>query len=291
MQLTAIAWLALGSQGGAFTVGLVLAARMLPNLLFGLPAGTLADQGSRRRLLLIVRLLSLFPPLGLAWLATLPADSVVPLVVLAFATGSATVFDTPTRQAMVMDTTPREVAANAMALNATMSRLATALGALAAGVMIPTTGVPSCFVAATAVFGIAAVLGLPVRPTHQQSTTSSRTRPSFGRALAEAGRLMFQLAEVKTLTIAAVACEIFGFSYQTAVPVFARDVLGAGAEGLGTLTAAPHLVAPRRSWCCRSSLVISHVNRCSGWCLSCTAHQCFCSRPAAASHSRRPRCW
>jgi hypothetical protein len=36
MQLTATAWLALDARGGAVTVGLALAARMLPNLLFGL---------------------------------------------------------------------------------------------------------------------------------------------------------------------------------------------------------------------------------------------------------------
>src|SRR5437870_5734042 len=58
MQLTATAWLAL-DDGGAFTVGLVLAARMLPNLLFGLMAGTLADRGDRNRLLVAVRLVAL----------------------------------------------------------------------------------------------------------------------------------------------------------------------------------------------------------------------------------------
>jgi MFS family permease len=240
-QLTAIAWLALGSPGGAFTVGLALAARMLPNLLFGLPAGTLADHANRQRLLAVTRLVSLGPPLGLAWLASAPTDTntVLKLVLLSFATGATSVFDTPTRQAMVMDTTPRDVAPNAMALNATMSRLATALGALVAGILIPTLGVPSCFLLATALFLVAIALGLPIGPTqrHTQFSTT-RPRPSFGQALSEAARMIFRLPEVRTLTIAAVACEIFGFSYQTAVPVFARDVLGAGAEGLGTLNAA-----------------------------------------------------
>src|SRR5713226_9435994 len=36
IQATATAWLALEAGGGGFGVGLVLAARMLPNLLFGL---------------------------------------------------------------------------------------------------------------------------------------------------------------------------------------------------------------------------------------------------------------
>lgn len=240
MQLTAIAWLALGSRGGAFTVGLVLAARMLPNLLFGLPAGTLADQANRQRLLSTVRLASLLPALGLAWLASTSTDAefVLPLVLLSFATGSATVFDTPARQAMVMDTTPRDVAANAMALNATISRLCTALGALLAGIFIPTLGVPSCFLGATTVYLVAVALGMGIGPTLRHIEQPRHARTSFGKALSDAARLIFQVPEVRTLTAAAVACEIFAFSYQTAVPVFARDVLGAGAEGLGTLNAA-----------------------------------------------------
>ncbi|MCA1646926.1 MAG: MFS transporter, partial [Chloroflexi bacterium] len=50
---TATAWLAVG-DGGGFSVGLVLAARMLPNLLFGLAAGALADRLDRTRQLLVV---------------------------------------------------------------------------------------------------------------------------------------------------------------------------------------------------------------------------------------------
>jgi MFS family permease len=34
-----------------------------------------------------------------------------------------------------------------------------------------------------------------------------------------------------------ILCEVLGFSYQTLLPVFARDLLKAGASGLGTMTA------------------------------------------------------
>ena len=57
MERTATAWLALSSLelgGGAFAVGLVLAARMLPLLVLGLAAGTIADQTNRSRQLFIV---------------------------------------------------------------------------------------------------------------------------------------------------------------------------------------------------------------------------------------------
>src|SRR5262245_50925128 len=90
VQQTATAWLALDAAGGAFTVGLVLAARMLPNLLFGLAAGTIADRGDRGRLLVIVRLLALPVMLGLAGLARVSPVEVWELVGLSFATGCLT---------------------------------------------------------------------------------------------------------------------------------------------------------------------------------------------------------
>ncbi|MBV9602731.1 MAG: MFS transporter [Chloroflexi bacterium] len=242
VQLTATAWLALDA-GGAFSVGLVLAARMLPNLLFGLAAGTLADRGNRARLLALVRLLALPPALGLAWLSAAQPESVNVwlLVVLAFGTGCATVFDMPARQALVLDTVARDAAPNAMALNATASRLATAVGALLAGALIPGAGLPAAFVLAAATFALAALVGLLIRPATRGSTVALTARPTFTRAMRDALRLIADIAEVRILVAAAIACEIFGFSYQTAVPVFARDVLGAGAEGLGTLNAATSL--------------------------------------------------
>src|SRR5690242_351247 len=208
MQLTAIAWLAL-ADGSAFTVGIVLAARMLPNLIFGLASGTLADQGDRQRLLVVVRVVAVVPPLGLAWLATADTPAVWALVVLSFATGATTVFDTPTRQALVLDSTPRELAPNAMALNATSSRLCTALGALVAGALIPTAGTLACFIATCGVFVIAAVLSGLVRPTHRTLRNDAGARPTFGQALAEAVALVFRVSEVRALVAAAVACEVF----------------------------------------------------------------------------------
>jgi MFS family permease len=235
MLTTTTAWLAV-DDGGGFSVGLVLAARMLPNLLFGLAAGTLADRFERTRQLLAVSLAAL--PLTLA-LNRLAASGSVPLwqlVVLSFATGCLSVFDTPARQALVMDVVPRDVAANAMALNALATRLCVALGALVAGLLIPLAGVAACYLVVGGAYVASAWLIVAVR-----SHTSARPAhfgTSFGRAIRDGARLIVDVPAVRTLIIAGVACEVFGFSFQTALPVMARDVIGAGAEGLGMLSAA-----------------------------------------------------
>lgn len=236
MQTTATAWLALDSAGGAFAVGLVLAARMLPNLLFGLAAGTLADRANRRHILAGVGLAALPVMLALNRLASQPAIAVWQLVTLSFLLGCVPVFDVPSRQALVMDTVPRELAPNAMALNATAGRLCTALGALIAGAVISLLDVASVYLCVALVYLTGAVLVMFVRPAATHAHVGVRS--SFSQALAEAVHMLVDIPAVRTLIAAGVACEIFGFSFTTAVPSFARDVLGAGAEGLGTLNAA-----------------------------------------------------
>ena len=68
--------------------------------------------------------------------------------------------DEAARQALVMNTVPRDVAPNAMALNAMAGRLCTALGALAAGVLIPAASVASCYLVVALAYLMAAGLVL-----------------------------------------------------------------------------------------------------------------------------------
>ncbi|TME26801.1 MAG: MFS transporter, partial [Chloroflexi bacterium] len=174
---------ALDSAGGPFAVGLVLAARMLPSLLFGLAAGTLADRVQRNRLLVGVSLTAVPLMLALSGLAGSGRIELWLLAALSFATGCVPVFDVPARQALVMDTVPRAVAANAMALNALAGRLCTALGALAAGALIPTLGVGSCYLVIAFTYATAAALVGFVRPAASGVGRGGHPHKPFSRAL------------------------------------------------------------------------------------------------------------
>jgi hypothetical protein len=68
------------------------------------------------------------------WLAGTTSICVWQVVVFAFAAGCVQVFDTPARQALVLDTVPREAALRRLALTA---QCASALGAFGAGILIP----------------------------------------------------------------------------------------------------------------------------------------------------------
>src|SRR5215211_1645248 len=127
MERTATAWLALETGGGPFAIGLIFAARMLPSLLFGLAAGTVADRADRPRQLLAVAGSALLLVAGFGWLVGLGDTHVWQVVVFAFAAGCVHVFDTPARQALVLDTVPKEAALRGLALIALAARCSSAV--------------------------------------------------------------------------------------------------------------------------------------------------------------------
>ncbi len=246
VERTATAWLALSStdpSNGAVAVGLVLAARTLPSLLFGLAAGTIADRVDRTRVITLVGATWLLIGLALAWLVSTTAVQVWQVMLISFGAGCVQVFDTPARQALTVDVVPRAVAPNAVSLNAVALRSSVALGSFVAGALIASTGVASCYAAIALSFGLATVLISRVRVL--RGSASSTTHPgsglSFASSLKEAARLIVDNPRVRTLTIASIACEVFGFSFMSAVPMVARDVLHAGPTGFGVLNAAAGL--------------------------------------------------
>jgi MFS family permease len=235
IERTATAWLAL-EAGGPAAVGVVLAVRMLPSLVFGLAAGTITDRVDRRVQLIAVGLAGV-PLLGaLGVLAATGNVQVWHVAAFSFCAGSVNVFDIPARQVLVTDAVAREIAPNAIAANALAARLAIAVGALAAGTLIPAAGVPSCYLLAALSSAIGALL---VSRVETRSARHSRVvHPPFLAAFRDAARLIVDVPSVRALIAAGVACEVFGFSHPTAFPVLARDVLQSGAEGLGALNAA-----------------------------------------------------
>lgn len=239
LERTATAWLALEISGEAFAIGLTFAARMLPSLLFGLTAGTIADRVDRRRQLIVVAGIAVGVVTIFSWLVGSGGLRIWQVVALSFVAGCLQVFDTPSRQALVVDTVPREDAPRALALNAVATRFAVAFGALGAGMLIANIGIVWCYLAVAGMYGLTAIL---VAMVHVPQAHHARVAPPpFRQAFGDAARLVVDVPVVRTLIIAGVACEIFAFSYMSALPLFAQDVLVAGAEGLGTLNAAAQI--------------------------------------------------
>lgn len=236
MERTATAWLTLEAGGGAFAVGVTFAARMVPSLLFGLMAGTIADRADRPRQLLAVAGAAALLMAAFSRLIGTGGIQVWQVVALSFAAGCIQVFDTPARQALVLDTIPEQTALRGLALIALAARFSSAIGALVAGLLIPWAGLPRCYLVIAAAYGLTAALVVTLRVV--QEHRSLVAAPPFAQAFRDAARLVIDVPALRTLIAAGIACEVFAFSQMSALPNFVQDVLASGAEGLGTLNAA-----------------------------------------------------
>jgi MFS family permease len=218
-----------------FYVGLVSALGSLGVLLFTLYAGVVADHTDKRRTVIVTQSMAMVQALVLAALVWSGAVSVVHVMVLATILGIVNAFDIPTRQAFVVEMVGRDDLMNAIALNSSLFSATRVVGPALAGIVIGQAGIAWCFLlnglsyAAT----ITGLLRMDVPPPRRPAGAVSAWQ-----RFREIVRYIRRDARVSALVVLTALIAIFGMPFTTLMPVFARDVLHAGAEGYGALMAA-----------------------------------------------------
>src|SRR3712207_3097666 len=112
-------WLALELSDSPLTVGVVAAASSLPILLLSVAAGVVVDRADKLRLVTIAQSLLLLEATALWWFTWSGQITVALLVTLAAIAGVVGSFETPARQAMIVELVGCEHLRSAIALNST----------------------------------------------------------------------------------------------------------------------------------------------------------------------------
>ncbi|MCG8347530.1 MAG: MFS transporter [Chloroflexales bacterium] len=239
MQTVAQGWLVLRLTDSPLLLGLVAAFASLPILLFSLPAGALADRVPKRTLLLTTQVIAMLLALVLALLTLTGLVQVWHVLLLAALLGLVNAFDAPARQAFTVEMVGRADLLNAIALNSSIFNGARTIGPAVAGMVVAAIGEGPAFLLNGLSF-LAVIAGLLMMrlPPFQAPSGARRTNQ-----LREGLRYIAGEPAVRSLLLLAGSLSLFGFVYIPLLPVFARDVLGAGASGLGWLSAASGLGA------------------------------------------------
>jgi MFS family permease len=145
MQTVGAQWLLVNQAHAAILVALVQVADTLPDALFGLVGGVLADIFDRRRLLLVVQVGMGVVAVALAVLTFLGQITPALLLIFTFLLGSASVFTNPAYQSLVPDLVPRSELRAAAALGSVGINLARVIGPALAGLVIARLGVAAVF--------------------------------------------------------------------------------------------------------------------------------------------------
>lgn len=234
MQATSQGWLVLELTNSPGLLGLLGAIAGLPTLFLAVIAGVLADRLDRRRLLAWSYAAAAVLSALLAVLTTTETVAYWHVAAIAFAGGVLFTVQMPASQAMVSTIVDRAALGSAIALNSAQFNLMRIIGPSLAGFAIAAGGLALGFWANAVALGVVAVIfaGLTV-PSNRQA---GRLQAALWGDLQDGVRHAAGDPILAALVLLAAAPALLVLSYLTFLPVYARDILEIGAQGLGLLT-------------------------------------------------------
>jgi MFS family permease len=217
----------------AFQLGLIGLVQFVPLFVLTPVSGWTADRLDRRHVGRAVIALEMLCALILFWATWNGSISLPILFGVAALLGVARAFAGPAFSALAPNLVPRELLPRAIALSSTAWQAGAIIGPAVGGLLYDVTPhLPYAFSAALFAFSIICLFTIgPVRRTALQP---GRPWRQMADGLAYVGR--------NRLVLGAVTLDLFAVllgGVTAMLPVFARDILHVGVEGLGPLRAAP----------------------------------------------------
>jgi predicted MFS family arabinose efflux permease len=220
--------------GTSAWVGVALALYFLPQLIFGMAAGAIADWIDRRRLLRIIEAVVAINLTVFGVLAALELIALWQVLAMTFISGSARAVYLPVRQSYAYDIVGAEHVVAGLGLLTIGMRAGQLIGALIAGSAMQRLGTDYALFMLATFHGITFFVVSRLRSI----PTEAHGNPvSILENLREYVREMRHNRTLLMLIVVTAAVEVLGFSFATILPELATDRLGVGAEGLGIMHA------------------------------------------------------
>ena len=238
MLTFAISWEIWLRTQSAFALGMVGLVQIVPVILLSLPAGHVADQYNRKRIVIISELSIGLCVLGLGWLSYTEGPIYL-IYILLLGIGIARSFNDPASSTLVPETVPPHLFASAATWNTSVWHFASITGPALAGVVI------GFFNAVTFIYifaAFAAILFVILLSMIQGRKLALAEKSATWSAVKEGFRFM---RDTKVI-LAAITLDMFAVLFGGAVallPIYATDILKVGAQGMGIMRAVPSIGA------------------------------------------------
>lgn len=246
MQQVSLPWLVLALGGSPLQLGIVAALEFLPATLLAPFGGVFADRIDKRRALIVAGVASAIQALVLFILTLTGVVEIWMVMALGLWRGLVNAAEMPTRQALAADLVPRNLLANAIALNSMAFNSARVIGPALAGLVIAvgSAAVGSDTAGIAANFGInfvtfAGVLSglLLMNPREIRRMERPERQPPVLDSLREGFWYAVRTPLVLWCLVLLGGIAAFGFNFQILLPLFVTEVLDLGADGYGVLYA------------------------------------------------------
>ncbi|XAH24196.1 MFS transporter [Xylophilus sp. GW821-FHT01B05] len=237
MLLLGIGWHMYELTGSAWDLGLVGLFQFAPALVTTLVAGHVADHFHRARLVALCLAMQAGVAIFLVAATQAHAATRELLLALSVVLGALRPFQMSAQQALVPSLIPTSLLSRAMALSSSGQQVAV-IGGPAAGGLLFAVGVNAVYATCAALFGLACIVCLYVRHEH----TPAAREPVTARTLLAGARFIW----AHPLLLGAVSLDLFAVLLGGAtalLPIFAKEILKVGPEGLGLLRSAPAIGA------------------------------------------------
>jgi MFS family permease len=229
----AVGWLIYEITGSAMALGLVGLAIFVPNLLFILAAGHVADRYERRRVLIVCNVVLTLGAMGLFAGVMLKALTPGLIYVLIALIGSARAFTSPAAAALLPNIVPRDMFARAVPLNSSANQVSVIVGP-ALGGLIYIAGPHVVFLVTSLLF-----IGCTVCLMAMQARPPAASKNKINWETVTAG---FRFIRTNQILLGTISLDLFAVLLGGAtalMPIFAKDIFHVGPLGLGLLRSAP----------------------------------------------------
>lgn len=231
IQSVAQAWLVYRLTGSATLLGLVAFSGQISVFVLAPVSGVVADNRSRRQILLATQIAAMLLSLILAVLTLSGRVQIWHVLTLAALLGVVNAFDFPARQAFIAELVPKDDLMSAVTLNSSMINSARTIGPGIAGLLVATIGEGWCFFA-NALSYIAVIIGLMLVKVEPRRL--GRPHP-FKTSVTEAFHFVRHTGPVGALLILLGLISFMGMRFEVLLPVYAQQVLHGGPSEFGLL--------------------------------------------------------
>jgi predicted MFS family arabinose efflux permease len=221
--------------GSGALLGAVLGVRVIPLLLLAPLSGVAADRFNRRRLMQVSQALAAIVSFAVGTALAFGLVNVWMLFLFTLLMGASNVVDRPARLTTAFDLVPRDAAVKAVTLNTIGFSVARVMGPAVAGYLIAWVGAAGCFFiqgtlyAASGLVVIAIVFPPRQKPVGRSALADMMEGLRFA-ASDPSMRILIALGTLPYLLLVPI--------WGTLFPIYAKDVFGAGPQGLGILLTA-----------------------------------------------------
>jgi MFS family permease len=247
MVTVAVGWELYERTHSALALGLVGLTQMVPMILFTLPAGHVADNHDRKRIIVLMNLVVACASLGLTLVSALGAH-VFWIYSCLFIAGTARTFLWPASSAFLPQLVSRREFSQAVAWSSGSFQLSSVAGPAVGGALIALTHhAAPVYAFNTAAALICLTLISLVRWRH---TVAAKEKMTAGNLI-----VGFRFVFASPIILGTITLDMFAVLLGGAtalLPVYAKDILAVGPTGLGLLQAA----LPLGSLLC--ALVLAH---------------------------------